>query len=704
MMQSISIKCRFTAIEDFHIGTGSGNIGLYDDGQHKDPSGNPVINSSTVKGLLRDSCDSLGRAKARFGLPEQRDLFNKLFVNFANLSSLDIKVSPVYPGVPEAEKTVIHYFTAVDNSKRTAKKGSLRSLEFGAKGLQFDLELNYQCNSGHANEISQYLVDGLKNIKAIGGHRRRGFGAISISDISHKVTDDFNAELPFTSGSKLNIIFELAEDTILSSKAQSGNMLSTMDYLPGTTILGMFRAVLSSKQSSSNYLDDGKVTVSFFYPMPSSGKNDPNIEICPAFLSFRKRKVYLTKLELASESYLSCLAPWALNSAASNKLADILCQNTMQDSESSDQGKGVNEGYIVRLKQDEQWREATYFKATKLYQQRNSIDPKKQSTSDSGIYIEEKLMRGTQFMGSICFANAEDCALFCRDFASWLNGSQPLHTGRGAKAVFVKHCVVAAPNSLAKASLDKDNCFTLSLLSDTILYSDTLQSCTMIDPTMLALVLGEPYLPKHFELLSYASRSGVISSFSGTSGLRKFRDIAIRKGSCFRFKYLGTAVPELQQRLTELMSNGIGFRKQEGFGIISINHPLHEIYPQATTSNKPILAESLLPQAEHKRLSNKASMYIAAEAIADELNKARKDKWTSMAADVLVQIESDIDLTKIKERLKVKLDSNSPGAWGEKDSRSKIATILIKHIDSQTPRETIATALKLMLASKGGVQ
>ena len=54
-MKKIEIKCSLELLEDFHIGTGSGNIGLYDDGQLKDKLGLPLINSSTIKGLLRDS-------------------------------------------------------------------------------------------------------------------------------------------------------------------------------------------------------------------------------------------------------------------------------------------------------------------------------------------------------------------------------------------------------------------------------------------------------------------------------------------------------------------------------------------------------------------------------------------------------------------------------------------------------------------------
>lgn len=377
-MQIIKINCLITTLEDFHIGTGSGNIGLYDDGQHKDEHGIPAINASSMKGLLQDSCAALDRAKKSLDLPVNDVFFQKLFVNFNNLSSLDIDIKPIAPPDTLKANTLIHYFTAVEHTKRKAKNSSLRSMEFGAKGMQFKLELRYLNRSDDSEQLSQYLLEGLKNIKSIGGHRRRGFGAIAIACEPPQFEDIVCTELPQEGSNQLKIIFELAEDTIISSKAQSGNLLSTNDYIPGSTVLGMFRSLLLAQGLQSTYFDEDKVSSSFFYPMPKDHNSDIDIDVIPAFISLRKKKAYLTASTFEADSSMAQIPSWALNTTNNDRLADMMSNNTLKiDDEHTDQGKGIYDGYIFRKNTDALWKDAVYYKVSKLYHQRNSIDPKK---------------------------------------------------------------------------------------------------------------------------------------------------------------------------------------------------------------------------------------------------------------------------------------------------------------------------------------
>ena len=701
-MQSIIITCTIKALEDFHIGTGIGNIGLYDDGQFKDNNGLPTLNSSTLKGLLRDSCAALDRAKQKLNIDVDRESFRKLFENFDNLSSLDIKISPKENQTP-SDNTLIHYFTAVERGKHKAKRGTLRSLEFGASRLEFELEIRYLNRSKDSEEIAKYIIDGLKNIKSIGGHRRRGFGAIALSNIEYKV-DEIPAEKGQVSrGSQLDIIFELCEDTILSSKAQSGNLLSTNDYIPGTTILGMFRSIMLARGLASSYLDDDKLKASFFYPMPKDMNKAFDIEVSPVFLSFRKKKSYLIPSSFAPESVLKGLPGWAVKSLDDDQFSTILSHNTLFfEAEHSDPGRGLYEGYVFRKKDDIEWINSSYYRVDKLYHQRNKIDPNKQSTDKAGVFIEEKIKQGTRFLGSLLFESEEDCSAFVQDFQPWLKGSTPLHTGRGGKAVRIKQYQLQTTASESNHAIKEDETFTLSLHSDAVLYDNNLRPCKAINADILSTMLGEPFNDNCFQLLGYVSRAGIISSFSGTSGLRKFRDIAIRKGSCFRFKYTGTDVDVLQDRLTELSAQGIGVRKNEGFGAISINHPLHDLKPrESDTSQAPKLCPSLLPENEKIRLSQKASAYEQAKQISKELGKYKKEKWRSMLVNVLVHLESGVEIDKLTQTLKYKMDPNTNGHWDANDSRSKISIKLIEYINKSTPNETLAIAIKMMMEGKG---
>lgn len=695
-MQSLTIECTIRLLEDFHIGTGNGNIGLYDDGQQKDKNGEPTISASTVKGLLRDSCRTLDEMKKLLDLPYDKFVFSRLFESFDNLSSLDIEVNPLLDDNTPPEHAIIHYFTAVEHSKRKAKKNSLRSVEFGSKGMQYQLIINYLNRFDDSMAISQYLVEGLKNIKCLGGHRRRGFGAVEIQCKGPVIQDLASSPQEEKPGNVLRIMFELAEDTVISSKAQAGNLLFTNDYIPGTTILGMFRSAMLSQKTQSDYLDEDKVSADFFYPLPT-GNASLDVEIVPAFMSFRKKKEYLTAMSFQESDPLRRLPSWALVSAKTDKFAEMISKNVLDDEDSKDQGKGIYEGYLCKAGKGS-WEDSRYYKVPKLYYQRNYIDRSKQSTSQNGIFVEERLQKGTCFLGSISFATDKDCTQFLTEFGDWLRGAIPLHIGRGGKAMYVKEYRRETKSPIPELKLEAGKPFTITLLTDAIVYSEKLEACKSLNSEILAALLGDGFKSDDFELMAYISRHGVVSSFSGTSGLRKFRDFAIRKGSCFKFRYLGDSLTDLQTRLTELTGRGIGFKRKEGFGRIAINHPLYEISRSEIMGHCPNLYNGQLDD----KLTSKANSFEKANSIEKELSSFTKEKWRSMVADTLVSIESGISLKIIEERFRAKMDSNTDGAWGAKDWRSQIANLLIKHINDKVDPKIISTALKLLLARRGG--
>ncbi len=301
-------------------------------------------------------------------------------------------------------------------------------------------------------------------------------------------------------------------------------------------------------------------------------------------------------------------------------------------------------------------------------------------------------------MGSISFATDKDCTLFLTEFGDWLRGAIPLHIGRGGKAMYVKEYRRETKSPIPELKLEADKPFTITLLTDAIVYSEKLEACKSLNSEILAALLGDGFKSDDFELMAYISRHGVVSSFSGTSGLRKFRDIAIRKGSCFKFKYMGDSLTDLQTRLTVLAGTGIGFKRKEGFGRIVINHTLYVISSCETVGDNPKLHKG----NHDPKLNDKASQFRKANEIEKDLNGIAKIKWKSMVADSLVSIESGVSLEVIEERFRAKIDPKSLGAWGNEDARKKIAENLIKYIDDKVDPKTISTALKLLMARKGG--
>ncbi len=154
-MKQIVISFVLKMEEDFHVGTGMGKIGLYDDGQFKDEKGNPTLSSDTFKGLLRDSCRTLDLLRKELGISSS-SYHALLFEDFTNLNSIDVDIKPAL--IPQ-NPTIIHYSTAIDETSRRAKSNSLHSVEYGSKGTEFRITLSYLDRSSQTAEIAALAAE-----------------------------------------------------------------------------------------------------------------------------------------------------------------------------------------------------------------------------------------------------------------------------------------------------------------------------------------------------------------------------------------------------------------------------------------------------------------------------------------------------------------------------------------------------------------
>ena len=67
-----------------------------------------------------------------------------------------------------------------------------------------------------------------------------------------------------------------------------------------------------------------------------------------------------------------------------------------------------------------------------------------------------------------------------------------------------------------------------------------------------------------------------IDGFNMKHNLPKNKMIALQKGSSFYFEYTNSDYEKLNKRLIEIERNGIGIRRSEGYGRITINLPYHK--------------------------------------------------------------------------------------------------------------------------------
>jgi len=654
-MKNINIEFTIDTLEDFHIGSGLEKIGVYDDGQYKIDE-LPAIKNETFKGLLKQSCREL----KSIGLYEN-DLFDKVF-NFEGQNSIDVDIK-LKENDDDKNYFIVHTFTSVEHKTKRAKDNSLHNIEFASRGIVFSGKINFLIkDDNEAEKIEEFLKKGLKNLKWWGGYRRRGFGKIKIKLIKkneQKYHEKKEDEKDITT--RLSLILELKEDVTIAGKASAGNIIETLDYIPATSILGMARFVLMSTQEDVfDYLDDSKIKVSNFYPIPDNYKENEmhNAFIAPVPLSLRQNKA--TEIEFGKDFENKNIPHWALKTKEKKTFAEMVRQDSLIDNNSASQDDGSDKsfsgGYIYTpfksLDKKNILSNSIYTKVKTELSMRNHIDNKMQSSKKTGgLFSQEKIKKGTKFKGEVIFKDINDAENFKTHFDNYLSGKRTFHVGRGGKPVKVigykflnlsnlpvKTHSNAFPIDENKYDIKK-NQFTITFISDVILFDNDLNRVKSLNADILANKLG--ISKEELTLKSKVDASRIIQNYNGLSGLRRFSDIAIKKGSSYHFKYIGNE--DINEKLEELEKNGLGLRKFEGFGDIKVNYPIHfDVFKLSEEEKKRREEKNKLNEPQKAKMSsfyiNKLEMNDKLYKKAEEIKKAIKDDKTKNVINNLIGI------------------------------------------------------------------
>ena len=228
---------------------------------------------------------------------------------------------------------------------------------------------------------------------------------------------------------------------------------------------------------------------------------------------------------------------------------------------------------------------AVFFKPKKELVMRNSITPETQSTDDNALFTQDMIKKGTKFVGYLKFKNDKSSKDFVTVYEDWITGKYNFHTGRGGKPVLLKEIKsiseIPQPRISELEVKGKKNQFTITLLSDTILYDDNVMAETVLHPkhiskTLRLKIKKEPE-KSDVVLKNHISANRIHQSFSGLAGLRRFSDRVVSKGSCFLYElHNGKTISDVKNDLIKLQNEGIGFKKDEGFGRIVVNLSVHD--------------------------------------------------------------------------------------------------------------------------------
>jgi CRISPR-associated protein Csx10 len=151
-----------------------------------------------------------------------------------------------------------------------------------------------------------------------------------------------------------------------------------------------------------------------------------------------------------------------------------------------------------------------------------------------------------------------------------IQGTPPLWIGRPLEGADGK------PGRLANG----ERGFTLTLLTDAIVVDTWGRFATGFDPAWLAEVLSDEakkIAAEDVEIVgqrAYAA-TRLVDGFNSVQRLPRWRDVALAAGSTVRLRVNGLTDEEMLSRLKAIEENGIGLRRNEGYGQVAIDHPVY---------------------------------------------------------------------------------------------------------------------------------
>lgn len=300
-------------LSEWHCGTGAGKHGGVDRTVGVDDEGFPYVPGRTLKGLWRDACERVASALDDGTPGEWSRLVRKLFgdpalsaqggdssrslvhVRDGKLTEawrerlLGEEADVLVPGLRTTRAGV-----AISDVTGTARPDHLRLIEFARGGL--DLEARFTIEAPEHWSIDLILGAGLREIAALGAHRRRGAGRCQIGTAA--LSDA--AEIATTHGRDIatwrldsvhlsrrqqawapaplsasraglvcagRVVLTLRQPVVVT-RAVLGNLMLSHDFVPGTTLLPLVAEALGTKAAS--LIRTGRLVVTDAVPTPGT--------------------------------------------------------------------------------------------------------------------------------------------------------------------------------------------------------------------------------------------------------------------------------------------------------------------------------------------------------------------------------------------------------------------------------------------------
>ena len=556
----------------------------------RDKDGYPIFNGKHIKGILRERVYQFKRA---LGVEEKEieTFLNNYFgkegnyiknnsFNQVRFSNLTIKDKNTFKNKINVEKLIGNrYGIRINRKTRSTVPQSLFNYEFLSRNNVFVGSLDI--NDNIKNEDLKFILACLFHLDKIGGMKSRGIGKVRVKIngnylegengvvetksldkiISELKREDKKAstELKTDEFVKYNYTLELEEPIVLKS-IELGNYIKTRNSVQGSTVRGALIEyfcrkgydlnVLKNIEASDATREDNKVSLASLFETKYEIKDEGNkkFKIDKVISSDTEYKDG-TKYERSSSSDFK---------ATGNEISVKI--NTKL--KSAENGMLFNTEYINNTKEED-----------KNNKQKNEIKfpteniklvgdlklPKEISQDKFIVYIGKYKFKGfgkaTITIKKYSDTNKADLEARINNLSDKVRKDIESKIGKEAE------------KEIRNEIQDKDKkviCFDL--------YSD------MIIPFTDIYDAGEQFLMLaglkdenlKFNLKRSFINTGKLEGFNIINGVRKVDELIFTKGSVFTYIIEENACDSILEKLTKIEANGLGLRKNEGFGRVRI--------------------------------------------------------------------------------------------------------------------------------------
>ena len=680
--EQLTIKIKLTS--DWHIGSGAGIPGDIDSLVQKDQDGLPYIPAKTLTGILRDACELVA-----FGLDNGESGNWQEWVDYlfgeqpgeTQVAKEEIKTAPrsaalsIRPGyfsyplrkVLNSKANLKNALTfvkpgiSIDADSGCAIENFLRFEEVvrGGAVLEAKCELNLPTDKKQKEAAYALLVAGTKFVERLGGKRRRGSGKCelvinnqdikswiswleknvenppSIPDLPEEVTKNagYVTKLEDTEWVEVSLGITTKSPVIIS-KRTVGNVVETLDYIPGTHLIKLI-----VKKLSGLGVDLGQAIT------------HGDIIITNATLEVNSQQGKPVPLALFYEKSTGGL----------DKGGKIYNRFVETEDEAKGQLKGYRAGYINSTDGKFLPKHETVKMTVGTH---NTVDDKVQSpTKDSGggIYSYEAIKPGTKLQAKLKLRKSIADVLDNKTQKKWRSDSLSsvslkgnYRIGQSKKDDYGEISLEVLPNQDFKHQKPAitNNELTVWLLSDVLLRDERLRPTTDINclkkelETKLKVKLAFKFCEdksSEDKKLSFIARTHRIDSWQVRWGLPRPSLVGLAAGTCMVFEVKEVKEGTLEYKLlieslTEIESRGIGERRAEGYGQISFNDPIltqptstlekpKDNQPENPTKNSNHYLEDnqdiidyarIIEKAAWREIIHRASLFLASELSASE--------------------------------------------------------------------------------------